>query len=150
QTILEIGDHEALQGAIGRISPGAHLVIEHPQTRFHITLQTREFRRSFHARELSDGTLHYLCLLAALLSPRPPALLALNEPEASIHPDLLGPLARLIVQASRFSQLWITTHSETLAGHIHRESGVAPVRLEKFQGETRVVSADEENAGAEG
>ena len=52
---------------------------------------------SFDASELSDGTLHYLCLLAALLSPRPPSLLALNEPEASIHPDLIGPLAKLIV-----------------------------------------------------
>jgi len=141
QTILEIGDHEALQGAIGRISPGAHLVIEHPQARFHITLQTREFRRSFHAWELSDGTLHYLCLLAALLSPRPPLLLALNEPEGSIHPDLLDPLAELMARASRHSQLWITTHSEKLAGHIQRHSGATPIVLEKVGGETRVASA---------
>ena len=46
----------------------------------------------FTAGELSDGTLRYLCLLAVLLSPRPPELLALNEPETSIHADLLEPL----------------------------------------------------------
>ena len=55
------------------------------------------------ASELSDGTLRYLLLVAALLSPRPPALMILNEPETSLHPDLLPPLARLIVQASKRS-----------------------------------------------
>jgi predicted ATPase len=97
------------------------------------------FHDPFDARELSDGTLRYLCLLAALLSPRPPSVLALNEPETSIHPDLLEPLARLLLRASRSSQLWITTHSEALAAMIERESGSAPIRLEKVDGETRVV-----------
>jgi predicted ATPase len=83
--------------------------------------------------------LHYLCLLAAFLSPRPPQLLAINEPETSIHPDLLEPLAQLIVQASRASQIWITTHSEKLAGHIEKLAGVRPVRLEKQEGETRLA-----------
>jgi predicted ATPase len=49
------------------------------------------------------------------------------------------PLARLILRASRDSQLWITTHSEALAGFIEQHMGVAPIRLEKVEGETRVV-----------
>ena len=89
---------------------------------------------------MSDGTLHYLCLLAALLSPRPPTLLALNEPEASVHPDLIGPLAKLIVRASEGSQVWITTHSQSLAEAIRLETGIPPIRLEKLEGETRVVN----------
>ena len=56
--------------------------------------------RPLEARELSDGTLRYLCLIAALLSPRPATLLALNEPEMSLHPELMQPLAELIVLAS--------------------------------------------------
>ena len=47
------------------------------------------------AAELSDGTLRYVLLVAALLTPRPPGLLVLNEPETSLHPDLLPALARL-------------------------------------------------------
>ncbi|MFY0573944.1 hypothetical protein ACN28S_05845 [Cystobacter fuscus] len=39
-----------------------------------------------------------------MMSPRPPAFLALNEPETSLHPDLLEPLAALIVNASRDSR----------------------------------------------
>ena len=46
--------------------------------------------------------------------------------ETSIHPDLLEPLGRLIGRAARESQLWITTHSETLARHIEHFTGAAP------------------------
>ncbi|WP_420213629.1 AAA family ATPase, partial [Klebsiella pneumoniae] len=42
----------------------------------------------------------------ALLSPRPPAFLAINEPENSLHRDMLPALARLIIEASRYSQIW--------------------------------------------
>jgi predicted ATPase len=139
QTIHEIGDPMGLAQAVGRAFPGASLEIQGERAQFSLWLKLREFRRPFDARELSDGTLRYLCLLAALLSPRPPAVLALNEPETSIHPDLLDPLAELIVRASRDSQLWITTHSERLAEGIERLSGVSPVRLEKVSGATRIA-----------
>jgi predicted ATPase len=136
QTILESGDGPGLDAAIDRAFPGAALAILAEQGRFQLRLHMPGFQRPFDARELSDGTLHYLCLLAALLSPRPPSLLALNEPEASIHPDLLEPLAELIVQAGRGSQLWITTHSRPLADHIHRLCGARPICLEKVDGKT--------------
>jgi predicted ATPase len=83
--------------------------------------------------------LRYLCLLAALLSPHPPALLALNEPETSLHPDLLEPLAQQMAQAARNSQLWVVTHSEKLAELVEKHSGEGPIRLQLENGETRVV-----------
>lgn len=99
-------------------------------------------KRPLSARELSDGTLRYLCLLAALMSPRPPAFLALNEPETSLHPDLLEPLAALIVNASRDSQVWVTTHAEPLARALARRARVEPLRLTKEAGATRVVDSE--------
>ncbi len=39
---------------------------------------------------------------------------ALNEPEASLHPDLMEPLAKLIVKAAERTQLWLVTHSTRL------------------------------------
>jgi len=110
--------------------------------RFSFGLKMPGVIRALDARELSDGTIRYLCLLAALLSPRPPSLLALNEPESSLHPDLLEPLARLIVQASHNSQIWITTHSIALADYIESYSGIAPVRLNKINGETVVYEEE--------
>jgi predicted ATPase len=109
-------------------------------------------RRPLRARELSDGTLRYLCLLAALLSPHPPSLLAINEPETSLHPDLLEPLAKQLVAAGKFSQLWLVTHSQRLADLVEKYSGEAPITLELTGGETRVmgqraVEDSEEDAG---
>jgi predicted ATPase len=138
-TIFHIGDGPGLHKALDRAFPGARLSLSTSDHRFEVGLQMPDFHRSFTAQELSDGTLRYLCLLAALFSPRPPALLALNEPETSIHPDLMEPLAELIVRASRDSQLWVTTHSEALAAHIQRLAGAEPIRLEKVDGETRAV-----------
>src|SRR5581483_9977257 len=119
--------------------PGAELEIRNDHSLFSFQLKMPGFQRPFQARELSDGTLRYLCLVAALLSPRPPALLALNEPETSIHPDLIEPLAALIARVSRDSQLWVTTHSQALAKAIEDRTGAEPITLEKVDGETRVV-----------
>jgi predicted ATPase len=56
----------------------------------------------------------------ALLSPRPPAFIALNEPENSLHPQMLPALASLIAEASRYSQIWLTSHSPELAKLIEK------------------------------
>lgn len=141
QTINEIGLSEELHEAIRQAFPGASLEIEHDEDNgmFAVLLRMPGLKRPLRARELSDGTLRYLCLLAALLSPRPPALLALNEPETSLHPDLLEPLAQQMVTASRNSQLWVVTHSEKLAELVEKHSGESPIRLQLENGETRVV-----------
>ena len=85
--------------------------------------------------------MRFLCLCAALLSPRPPSLLALNEPETSLHPDILDALAHLIVRAAKNTQLWITTHSKPLADRIEQHSGVPRVRLCMSEGETQVEAS---------
>jgi predicted ATPase len=72
------------------------------------------------------------------MSPRLPRLLALNEPETSVHPDLLDGLAQVIVRASRDSQLWITTHSTKLAQAIEHHSGHPSIKLEMINGQTHV------------
>jgi len=139
RTIIEIGDVEKLYSTVARAFPGAELEIQTDPQTFQVLLKMPDFHRPFDAKELSDGTLKFLCLAAALLSPRPPAFLALNEPEASLHPSLLVPLADLIVSAGRRSQVWVTTHSEVLARHIAETKDARLIELEKVQGETRVV-----------
>ncbi|HEX6863349.1 MAG TPA: AAA family ATPase [Thermoanaerobaculia bacterium] len=63
---------------------------------------------------LSDGTLHYLCLLTILLHPEPPPLICLEEPELGLHPDIIPTVAELLIEASQRTQLIVTTHSEML------------------------------------
>jgi predicted ATPase len=139
QTIIEIGDARALERALDDAFPGASLQIDAPEGRFSLALRMPGLLRPMGAAELSDGTLRYLCLLGALLSPRPPLLLALNEPETSLHPDLLEPLGRLIVEASKRSQIWVTTHAERLAETVAKGSGCEPVHLMKRGGATELA-----------
>lgn len=96
-------------------------------------------KRVFEARELSDGTLRYLALAGALLSLRLPSFIALNEPESSLHPDLLEPLARLIAKASERTQVWLVTHSERLAAALAKHGGVEPRTVIKKDGETWIA-----------
>lgn len=145
QTIREIGDRPALEQAVERAFPGQTLDIISHDHGLSLEMRDPSFQRPFAAPELSDGTLQYLCLLAALLSPRPPAMLALNEPESSLHPDLIEPLAYLIVQAAERSQVWVTTHAIALSQAIERISGVAPVYLSKVRGETCIASNQRES-----
>jgi predicted ATPase len=142
QTILEIGEDGVLRETIAEAFGGASLVIEATETLFNLKLQIPGLLRPLQARELSDGQLRFLCLCAALLSPRPPSLLALNEPETSLHPDLIDALARLIAVAAKGTQLWITTHSQPLAHRIEHHSNQPRVCLCMLQGETTVSLQD--------
>ena len=66
------------------------------------------------ASRLSDGTLRFLCLLAILCHPDPPPVVGIEEPELGLHPDILPTVAELIRTASERTQLFITTHSDSL------------------------------------
>jgi predicted ATPase len=87
------------------------------------------------AAELSDGTLRYLLLVAALLSPRPPSLMVLNEPETSLHADLVPALARLIARASQHTQIVVVTHAKELVDAL-TATGAQPLCLVKDFGAT--------------
>ena len=66
------------------------------------------------ASRLSDGTLRWLYLLTILLHPDPPPLVCIEEPELGLHPDMIQPLARLLLSAAERMQLVVTTHSDDL------------------------------------
>ncbi len=124
QTIREIGDEDGMDTAIADAFPGARVEIVDHDSRFGLRLHQHGLLRPLDAAELSDGTLRYLLWVAALLTPRPPELLVLNEPETSLHPDLLAPLANLITMAARSTQLIVVTHSRPLVAAI--EEGRSP------------------------
>jgi predicted ATPase len=63
---------------------------------------------------LSDGTIRFIALLAILLSPSPPPLVCIEEPELGLHPDAVTLIAELLVEASERMQLVVTTHSDAL------------------------------------
>ncbi|MBS7697091.1 MULTISPECIES: AAA family ATPase [unclassified Chelatococcus] len=130
-------DTTELDAAIDDAFPGAQLVCPVPGRHASFGIIFPDYpKRVFEMAELSDGTLRYLALMGALLSYRLPGFVALNEPETSLHPDLLGPLARLIARAARHAQIWLVTHSEKLAAELARHGGVTPRTIIRRDGGT--------------
>ena len=114
QTILEVGDRETLQEVLDLAFPGSAVEIRTSGGVFSLALRQPGMLRPLSSAELSDGTLRFLLLLTALLTPRPPELMVVNEPESSLHPDLLPALGRLVVATSARTQVVVVTHSGPL------------------------------------
>ncbi len=140
QTIREIGDANALDQAIADAFPGTQLSINNHDGRFEIAMAQHGLLRPLGAMELSDGTLRYLLLTAALLTPRPPSLMILNEPETSLHPDLLPALGRLIIGAAKQTQVLVVSHAKQLIDSIKKSRKVVHIELKKELGETKAAN----------
>jgi predicted ATPase len=115
--------------------PGSRLEVVETRGRFDLELRAHGLLRPLSAAELSDGTLRYLLLVAALLSPRPPSLMVLNEPETSLHADLIPALARLIARASAHTQIIVVTHARDLVAAVSA-TGAQTLSLVKEFGAT--------------
>lgn len=131
-------DATDIQDAIEDAFPGAELRAWEASGLCEFDLQLADMPRPFKAHELSDGTLKYICLLAVFMGYRLPPFIALNEPETSLHPSLLAPLARLVAKASRRADIWIVTHSEQLMDALRSESSVPLRRVIKPKGATTI------------
>lgn len=148
QTIAEIGGRSELDAAVAGAFPGSSVAIAQADDgRLSVQFSQRGLLRPLSAAELSDGTLRYLLWIAALLTPRPPGLLVLNEPETSLHPDLLPALGQLIADASARTQVIAVSHSGALIDAIARGAGqsgaeLTDIELVKEFGQTAVAGRE--------
>ena len=94
-------------------------------------------RHSVPATRLSDGSLRYLCLLAVLCHPDPSRVICIEEPELGLHPDVIPEVAKLLVEASSRSQIFVTTHSDILVDAL-TDVPEAVVVCEKVDGATQL------------
>ena len=145
QTVIEAG-FDDLSRAVAEAFDGASVSVAVHDGLFDLQLHQRGMLRPLRAAELSDGTLRFLLWAAALLSPQPPSLMVLNEPETSLHPDLLPPLASLINAAANLTQVVVVTHSKAMRASLGStpvtdaddDTAVVEVPLYKELGETRI------------
>ncbi len=145
QTVLEAG-FDDFSRAVADAFDGASVSVAEHDGLFDLQLHQRGMLRPLRATELSDGTLRFLLWATALSSPQPPSLMVLNEPETSLHPDLLQPLAALITAASQLTQVVVVTHSRAMltflgtTGIAQADADTAAVELPLYKelGETRI------------
>ncbi len=77
-----------------------------------MTWKDKKLRQPIYIHELSEGTLRFLWLAALLQSPHPSTITMIDEPEVSLHPELLSLIADLLREASRRTQIVVATHSD--------------------------------------
>jgi predicted ATPase len=95
-----------------------------------VRVREKGMRRSMELWELSDGMVRFLCLAVALLNPSPPPFVAVDEPEAGLHPKLLPIVADMIRTAAERTQVLATTHSPELLDSLALEDIAVMVRKE--------------------
>jgi len=136
QTIIEAGFGD-LADAVAAAFDGATVEIVVTDGLFDLAVRQPGVLRPLRAAELSDGTLRFLLWAAALCSPQPPSLMVLNEPETSLHPDLVPALAGLIRSAAGGTQVIVVTHSARLVELLAEDAVL--VELVKQEGQTTVA-----------
>jgi len=102
--------NEAFQAAYG---PDFEELAFPPEAdqRIQLRMRWKSLSREQSAADLSDGTLRFLFILAILANPKPPALIAIDEPETGLHPAMQRIVAEFAVDAATRSQVVLTTHS---------------------------------------
>ncbi len=99
----------------------------------------------FNVSQISDGTLRVLGLLTALYQPFRPDVLAMEEPEQTIHPGVLAVLADAVKEVSGTGQVLLTTHSPELVDRFDPENVMA-VDLEGTVTRVGPISAHQRQA----
>lgn len=107
---------EAIEDALRAAFPRFDRLDFPPVAAGTLALAWREkgFSKPLYMHQLSEGTLRFLWLATLLQSPGLTALTLLDEPEVSLHPELLSFLAELMREASSRTQLVVATHSDRL------------------------------------
>lgn len=112
-----------------------------------VYVREKGLREPIPATRLSDGTLRYLCLLTILCHPTPPPVVCIEEPELGMHPDIISTIAKLLIDASHRTQLFVTTHSDVLVDEL-TEAPEAVIVCEKEEGATTMRRLDKESLSA--
>lgn len=101
-----------------------------------------EFPKEFPSYSLSDGVLKFLCLTTLLLSPNPPKLICIDEPEIGLHPRSIDLISELLTACSQRSQLIVATHSPQIIRKLKPEDVLI---VERKDGATELqrLSAEE-------
>lgn len=136
-TTQDAGRGTPLDEAVDQAFPGSRVQIAVGEGVFRLQVRQPGLLRPLDAAELSDGTLRFLLLCAALLPADPPPLIVVNEPESSLHESLIAPLGALLTAASARTQVIVVTHSRALRQAL-AEAGGETVELESAGYGTRV------------
>jgi predicted ATPase len=105
--------------------------------RYGLFFKEKGITRPWTAEDVSDGTIQFLAMLAAVLDPRS-KLTVIEEPENSVHSWILSNFVETCREASESKYIFLTTHSITLVDILKPEELFVAY---KSSGETNIDRA---------
>ncbi len=130
--------YEKIEEAIQKINPFfKDINFDFIGSKLYLVLREKNLSRSVSIDQISDGTLRYLLLLSVLFNPERGNLVCLDEPETNLHPDMINTVAEALKQASKETQIILTTHSPLLLNLFELEDVLV---FEKNEGNETVVN----------
>lgn len=106
---------DELETTFGNVNPNFKSIdINNLYGQSYITLRERNMNKSVGALHISDGTMHFLLLESIFYNPNRGTLVATDEPERGLHPDMIYSVAEMMKNAAKTSQLIAATHSPYL------------------------------------
>lgn len=108
-------DYDKIEEAIKKINPHFKDINSAAfGSKLYLVLREECLAKSVSIEQISEGTLSYLLLLSILFNPERGNLVCIEEPETNLHPDMINTISNAIKQASKETEIIITTHSPLL------------------------------------
>ena len=108
----------------------------------YLSLREKNISRTIGALHISDGTLRFLLSECIFYNPLRGELVAIDEPERGLHPDMIRSVADMMKYAARQSQIIVATHSPHLLNQFELENILV---FEKDEDNSTVVHKVSEN-----
>ncbi|MBE0469033.1 MAG: AAA family ATPase [Methyloprofundus sp.] len=134
-------EYQAIRETISLVIPFFDDFILSPNKDENIRLNWRQKGLSdypMRPTQLSDGAIRFICLATALLQPKPPSTIVIDEPELGLHPYAIEILAELFQSASKRMQVIISTQSPALVDCFQPEDIVVVNRVDGASNFTRL------------
>ncbi len=105
-------------------------------SRVHIELLETGLSKRFPLlpQNISDGTLRFLAYLAVLKLDDPPPLICIEEPDRSLHPQLMLHLRDAFRSAAERTQIIVTTHNADFVNYLTAEEVIT---VDRVKGESQ-------------
>ncbi|MBR5785056.1 MAG: AAA family ATPase [Bacteroidales bacterium] len=130
-------DFDRLENTFKNINPNFKSIeISNIYGQSYLSLLEKNMSRAIGALHISDGTLRFLLLESIFYNPLQGNLVAIDEPEKGLHPDMIRSVAEMIKHASQKTQLIIATHSPHLLNQFELEDILV---FEKDENNTTIV-----------
>jgi len=134
-------DFEKLEEAFRNVSPSyREIVISNLYGQSYLSLREKNLKKTIGALHISDGSLRYLLLESIFFNPNRGCLVAIDEPERGLHPDMIKSVGDMLKQASRDCQIIVATHSPHLLNQFELEDVIVFEKDEENKAVVKKVS----------